>query len=219
MRCTHLLLDLDGTLTDPFSGISRCIEYALESLGTTVPDASALRQWIGPPLKQSFECYLESQGGGDADRAVSLYRERFARIGLYENSVYPGIPHLLECLHGRSVRLFLATSKPLFYARQIIDHFGLEPWFEGVYGSEMDGRRTDKVDLLRYIMKQEKLHASECIMVGDRKFDVAAACSHSMGAIGVLWGYGTAVELLEAGAETLVASPQELMNLLLENQD
>ena len=157
MRCTHLLLDLDGTLTDPYSGISRCIEYALERLGKTIPDVPALRQWIGPPLKQSFERYLKSQGGGDADLAVSLYRERFARIGLYENSVYPGIAGLLECLHGQSIRLFLATSKPVIYAQQIIDHFGLESWFEGVYGSEMDGRRTDKVDLLRYIMEQEKL--------------------------------------------------------------
>ena len=210
----QILLDLDGTLTDPFPGISRCIAHALDRLGMPVPDDASLSQWIGPPLKQSFARYFKSQGGGDPDRAVSLYRERFTRVGLFENSVYDGIPTLLEALHSQSIRLILATSKPVIYAQRIVQHFGLDQWLEAVHGSEMDGRRTDKIELLRYIMMQHQICAAECIMVGDREFDMTAARYHGMGAIGALWGYGSAIELLEAGAETLVASPAELMELL-----
>jgi phosphoglycolate phosphatase len=218
MQPAIYLLDLDGTLTDPFTGISRCIAHALEALRMPIPDDPELRKWIGPPLKQSFQLYFDSHGGGDADQAVRLYRERFATVGLFENSVYDGIPELLEMLCKRSARLMLATAKPEIYAQQIVRHFGLDQWLEAVYGSELDGRRTDKVDLLGHIMHEQRLCPAECLMVGDREHDMIAARYHGMGAIGVLWGYGTPVELLEAGAETLVLSPAELMDLLMENQ-
>jgi phosphoglycolate phosphatase len=215
MRHTTCLLDLDGTLTDPFPGISRCIAHALSVMGLPVPEDSELRKWIGPPLKQSFKSYLDTVGDGDADRAVRLYRERFTSVGLYENSVYEGIPELLEKLGNQSIRLILATSKPSVYALRIIEHFGLDRWLDGVYGSELDGRRTDKVDLLSHLLKQQRLCPDECQMVGDREYDILAARYHGAGAIGVLWGYGTAVELLESGAETLVTSPAELAELFI----
>jgi phosphoglycolate phosphatase len=213
------LIDLDGTLTDPFKGISRCITYALELMEFPVPDNVALRQWIGPPLKTSFQHYFASRRGGDADRAVQLYRERFASVGLFENSVYEGIPALLEMLAGQSNRLVLATAKPTVYARRIIRHFELEQWFEGIHGSELDGRRTDKSELLQHIINQRGLFPAECVMIGDREHDMRAACSHGMNTVGVLWGYGTPLELLDAGAETLVASPSELMELLTDQLD
>jgi phosphoglycolate phosphatase len=218
MPCANLLLDLDGTLTDPFPGITRCIAFALRELDLPVPDDAALCQWIGPPLKQSFERYFKLQGGGDAERAVSLYRERFSRVGLFENSVYEGIPDLLQTLDKNSVQLILATSKPLVYARRIIRHFGFDSWFKALYGSELDGQRTDKTQLLRYILEQERISACDCIMVGDREFDMFAAQAHGMGAIGALWGYGSSVELLQAGADMLASSPAELGKLLIDKR-
>ena len=215
MQPAIYLLDLDGTLTDPFPGISRCISYALETLGLPVPDDPALRKWIGPPLQQSFQTYLKSLGDGDANQALELYRERYASTGLFENSVYEGIPELMESLHRQSSRLIIATAKPFVYAQQIVQHFGLNQWLEAVYGSELDGRRTDKVDLLGHIMNEQQLNPAECHMIGDREHDMIAARYYGVGAIGVLWGYGTPVELLDSGAETLVASPAELMELLL----
>ena len=217
MHHTTCLLDLDGTLTDPFPGMSRCIAHALTLMGIPVPEDAELRKWIGPPLKQSFESYLDSEGGGDSDQALRLYRERYADIGLYENSVYEGIPELLEMLRNQSIHLILATAKPSVYAHRIIDHFGLKRWLNAVYGSELDGRRTNKVDLLHYLLEQQQLDADECQMVGDREHDMLAARYHGVGAIGVLWGYGTPVELLESGAETLVASPAELAEILIGN--
>jgi len=211
------LLDLDGTLTDPFTGISRCIGHALETMGFPVPEGQALKTWIGPPLRNSFEQYLDSCGGGDADHALRLYRERFANTGLYENNVYNGITTLLEGLHRSSIPLFVATSKPTVYAQQIVRHFKLGHWFKAVHGSELDGCNSNKTDLLRHIVDQWSLDPAECVMVGDREFDMKAARYHGMAAIGVLWGYGSATELLEAGAETLVSAPDELQQLLIDS--
>lgn len=208
------LFDLDGTLTDPFEGISRCVRHALEIMTVPVPDNGALRKWIGPPLRTSFQTHLDLEGGGDVDRAVQLYRDRFATVGLFENSVYEGIPELLSLLASQSIRLIVATAKPTVYARRIVEHFELDRWFETSYGSELDGRRSDKLDLLRHIISEQDLEPSECIMVGDREQDMAAACRHGMHAVGALWGYGTPVELLEAGAQTLLGSPLELWELL-----
>ena len=212
-RVSCCLLDLDGTLTDPFIGISRCIAHALENLGHRVPADNELRSWIGPPLQLSFRAYLESRGGGDAERAVFLYRERFAATGLYENAVYPGLPEALADLKTRGFRLLLATAKPAVYARRIVDHFGLGALLDGVYGSELDGRRTDKTHLLAHLLAAENVHAGECIMIGDREHDMRAAVHHSMKSAGVLWGYGSARELLESGAERLLDCPADLRKI------
>lgn len=210
------LLDLDGTLTDPFTGISRSIVHALETLGFPVPESEALKAWIGPPLRSSFERYFNSNGGGDPDEAVRFYRERFADTGLFENVVYDGIPALLDGLHRNSIPLLVATSKPTVYAQQIIRHFELEHWFKAVHGSELDGHNSDKTDLLGHIIEQWSLNPADCVMVGDREFDMKAARYHGMAAVGVLWGYGSPLELRKAGAETLVSTPSELKKLLID---
>jgi len=208
-------MDLDGTLTDPFAGISRCIIHALEAMEFPVPEPEDLKSWIGPPLRQSFERYLESLGGGDPDCAVRLYRERFSRTGLYENRLYDGISELMEQLHGHAFSLIVATSKPGVYASEIVRHFQLDRWLTAVHGSELDGSHSDKVDLLAYIVERESINPAESFMIGDREFDMRAARVHGLEAIGVLWGYGSPMELLDAGAGTLVSSPGELGELLI----
>jgi phosphoglycolate phosphatase len=210
----HILFDLDGTLTDPFPGISACILHALEQLQVPAPVPGDLRNWIGPPLRQSFERHLARSGGGDADHALALYRDRFSTVGLFENAVYPDIPKLLDFISGFGVRMVLATSKPKVYASRIVDHFHIDQWLHAVFGSELDGLRSDKTDLLTHITDELSLVPRECLMIGDREHDMLAAARLGMNSIGVLWGYGTAVELIEAGAETLVASPDELIDLL-----
>jgi len=214
-RCT-VLLDLDGTLTDPGTGIFRCIAYALESLGVPVPPEHELRRWIGPPIQHSFARYLVGlDADADPAMAVERYRERFARQGMFENRVYPGVPQLLEHLASRNLRLLVATSKPEVFATRIVQHFGLDRWLGRVYGSELDGTRVDKVDLLQYLIECESLEPHHCIMVGDREHDMAAARYHGMAAVGVLWGYGSEPELLDAGADTLVCEPEQLRTTLL----
>lgn len=215
-----ILLDLDGTLTDPAEGITGCIQSALKSMGCPVPDAQCLRGWIGPPLLESFTAWFDATGTrADPELALALYRERFADTGWRENAVYPGIPEALAALRTDGARLLLATSKPRVFAQRIVNHFGLDAWLDRVYGSELDGRRADKVALLAHVIGHAGLNAKECMMIGDREHDMLAARHHGLRAVGVLWGYGSERELRAAGAECLLDEPQQLMGILERCKD
>jgi phosphoglycolate phosphatase len=206
----YVYIDLDGTLTDPFEGISRCIAYALESLGHERPAEEALRRFIGPPLLDTFG---ELIGSEQAPRALELYRERFSATGWQENVVYPGVREALAAITGTGCRCFVATTKPHVFARRIIEHFGLSPFFSDIYGSELDGTRTDKTELLRFAASQ-RAESRPSVMVGDRCHDVVGARNNGFRAIGVTWGYGTQEELLGAGAHCLAATPEQLPGLV-----
>ena len=209
----HLIFDLDGTLTDPFEGITRCVAYALARFDIHVADRRALACYIGPPLKQGFMAF-HGLSAGDAEMAVAAYRERFADVGLYENTVYPGIEDLLAARAAAGQRLFVATSKPWCFARQILDHFGLSKYFVHIHGSELDGTRTDKTDLLAYVLNTHGLVAGQALMIGDRRYDIAGAAANGMAAYGGSYGYGGRAELLAAGASTLCDSPAALADAL-----
>ena len=207
-----LFFDLDGTLTDPKPGIAGSIQYALEKLDRPVPSQDELAWCIGPPLRASFVALL---GGEElADRAVALYRERFGEVGLFENSLYPDIPAVLAALARSPRRLFVATSKPHVFASRIIEHFGLAGYFEHIFGSELDGSRVDKADLLAYALTQSGIDPSQALMIGDRSHDVAGAKANGMDAVGVTYGYGSREELIAAGARHLCTSPRAILDVI-----
>lgn len=204
-----IFFDLDGTLTDPKPGITGSIQYALEKLGRPVPTQDELAWCIGPPLRGNFVTLLG--GEEDADRGVALYRERFGDVGLFENSLYPDIEATLAALKPRA-RLFVATSKPHVFAERIIDHFGLRPYFEYVFGSELDGTRVHKSDLLAWAIEQTGTDPSRALMIGDRSHDIVGAKKNGIAGIGVLYGYGSREELLDAGAVHLCATPRGILD-------
>jgi phosphoglycolate phosphatase len=147
MTSPVLLFDLDGTLTDPREGITRSIAYALGQLGIEPPPLTELTFAIGPPLRASLARLIGSDSRDAVERALVLYRERFAAVGLYENAPYEGIAAALEVAARSGGRLFVATSKPRVYAERIVRHFGLEAHFEAIHGCELDATREDKRDL------------------------------------------------------------------------
>ena len=205
-----IFFDLDGTLTDPKPGITRSIQYALDKLGQqTIPTEDELTWCIGPPLRASFVKLL---GEASADLAVSLYRERFSDIGLYENAVYAGVEDVLTALRQSGHRLFVATSKAHVFADRIIDHFDLRRHFERVFGAELDGTRADKSDLLAYALKTTSVDPSRALMIGDRSHDMIGARNNGIKGIGVLYGYGSAQELTAAGASHLCATPNAILD-------
>ena len=209
MAMGAIFFDLDGTLTDPKPGITRSIQYALQKLDLpAIPTEDELTWCIGPPLRASFARILGAEE--HADRALSLYRERFSDIGLYENGVYDGISEVLTALGESGRRLFVATSKPHVFAERIVAHFALRHHFEYVFGSELDGRRVDKSDLLAYALKQADVDPAKTLMIGDRSHDMVGAKNNGMKGIGVLYGYGTPEELTGAGALHLCATPQAI---------
>jgi phosphoglycolate phosphatase len=211
----NIFFDLDGTLTDPRDGIVRCIQYALGKLGQKPRSEAELCRYIGPPLRESFAELLNTDDCAEINRAVNIYRERYSTIGLIENAVYAGIPEALSQLCAGGNALFVATSKPEIYARQIMEHFGLAAHFRKIRGCELDGTRADKGELIAHMLKEEELAPSDTVMIGDRLHDAVGARANGVVPVGVLWGYGDEAELIAAQCRTLVRTPAELPQLVV----
>ncbi len=213
-RYSAVLFDLDGTLTDPYEGITRSFIYALQAVGRSIPDEATLRSWIGPPLGETFRTYL-----GDAalaSEAVRFYRQRYHERGMYENRVYPGIPDLLGSLRVSGCRLVLATSKLIGPAQGILAHFGLAPFFDGVAGSTLDERISTKEQVLgEALALLSPAQRADCVMVGDTAYDVIGAHSHGLACIAVSYGYGSLASLRAAEPQLIAHSVAELGALLL----
>lgn len=215
MRYNVLLWDLDGTLTDPKDGITRSVQYALNRLNYSIPEADDLDWVIGPPLKESFKTLLQSEDEGLLNRAVLSYRERFQELGLYENNVYPGIPELLCKLKEAGCKNLLATSKPRVFAERILQHFLLDEYFEVIMGSELNGQFVEKEALIGEVLKKAPSGSrSRTVMIGDRKYDVDGARANQIDVISVGYGYGTVEELKAAQPDFIVPSVRGLESLL-----
>jgi phosphoglycolate phosphatase len=205
-----VFFDLDGTLSDPKTGIVRCIRHALNRLGLECPRDVELTWCIGPPLLDSFGRIV---GNELAPRALEYYRERFAEIGWKENALYPGITDVLRLLEESERPLYVATSKPFVFADRIIRHFALDKYFLRIFGSELDGMRSNKGELLRFALS-ETGSTNQAVMVGDRKHLILGARSNQIRSIGVTYGYGSQQELESAGADEVVDTPQMLLSAL-----
>ena len=214
---THIFFDLDGTLTDPALGITNSFIHALKFYGMEIPSYEELCKLIGPPLPYSFETIF----GFDHDKAmqaVAKYREYFSTKGLFENKVYKGISELLQTLKEQGKHLLVATSKPEEYSIKIIDHFGLSRYFDFVCGSLMDESRSKKAEVIAYALERCGLGQGDkekVLMVGDRFHDIEGAKANGLKSCGVLFGYGARQELEEAGADYIVKSVNELLEVIL----
>ncbi|MFM7888253.1 MAG: HAD family hydrolase [Pseudanabaena sp.] len=211
---TAILFDLDGTLTDPKVGITTCIQYAIAELGKQPPTTDELLWCIGPPLSVSFAKLLDTDDRVLINQAISLYRDRFSSIGLYENELYPEIPEVINSIRAEGYQTYVATSKPHVYAKRIIEHFGLSALFDGLYGSELDGTRSIKGELIRHVLQTESLNAKATMMIGDRSHDVIGAKQNQVFVIGVTYGYGSIEELNDHGADVIAHSPKDILPLI-----
>ena len=207
-----LFFDLDGTLINSEVGITRCVAYALTVLGEPVPDAAALRRWIGPPLRTSFAPLLHDPTR--VERAVELYRERFDDVGWREHVVYEHIAEVIHTLAASGHRLAVVTAKNEPHAQRIVEHLPFGHRFENIIGASMDSSRSEKTELIAEAMRRLQVVASGCVMIGDRHMDIDGANAHGMRSLGVLWGFGTRDELATAGAGELVERPDHLIAVL-----
>jgi phosphoglycolate phosphatase len=210
---TTVLFDLDGTLTDPYVGISNSVKYALHQFGIIEADQKRLKLFIGPPLEKSFMAYYRLSPQ-DAKKAVTYYREYFSQTGMYENTLYDGIETVLQTLHDSGITCIVATSKLEIYAIQIVQHFNIDSYFTHIIGSNQEGTLSEKGDILRHIIAQYALKKQETIMVGDRKYDIIGAKENGIDSIGVLYGYGSEEELEEIQPTYRCRSVAALLNYL-----
>ena len=210
-----ILFDLDGTLTDPGMGITNSVVYALEKLGYERAERQELYKFIGPPLHDSFQMYygMDTQ---QTDEAVRLFREYFARQGIKENQIYPGIMEMLRALHDAGRHLVLATSKPEQWARIIMADFGMDVYVPDIAGATMTRERNKKGLVIAYALEAFGVDPATAVMVGDREHDILGGKENGLPGIGVTYGYGDREELERAGAVAVADTPEELTKLLLE---
>ena len=214
----YILFDLDGTLTDPKEGITSSVQYALLSFGIKEENKDALEPFIGPPLRDSFMNFY-GLTKEQAEEAVAQYRKRFSTVGLYENEVYDGVYQMLTTLKEQGKILAVASSKPKVFVDQILEHFKLKHFFTVIIGSELDGTRDKKEEVVEEALRQLISHDStkykETVMVGDRKFDIQGAKAFDITSIGVTYGYGGREELEMEGATYLAETVKELTTILM----
>ena len=203
-----ILVDLDGTLTDPAAGIIAAVRHAVREAGREPPAPEELRWVIGPALRHTFPRLLGD--GCDVEKAVADYRAHYGAGGLFDAAVYDGVFDAMAALRARPARLLVCTAKPEHYARRVLDYFDLSKAFDAVYGPDLEGKLDDKGDLIAHMLEREGFDPTRAVMIGDRGSDVAAAARHGIPTVGVLWGYGDADELREAGAAALCAAPGDL---------
>ncbi|MDF2437409.1 MAG: putative phosphatase [Bacteroidota bacterium] len=208
----YFLFDLDGTLTDPQKGIINSIQYALKRFGIKKEDHELIH-FIGPPLHHSFQEIFGTEE--KAFEAVDVYREYYSTKGIFENLVYPGMEELLNELTANNKTLFVATSKPKFFADQIVKHFKIDHHFTAVVGSNLDGTHTDKKEIIQTILNLvPNVEKREMLMIGDRKFDIIGAKYHGIDCAAVTFGYGSIEELQNEQPTYVINRIEELKNLI-----
>lgn len=209
-----ILFDLDGTLTDPGIGITNSVAYALKKMGIVPPERYELYKFIGPPLAESFSKYY-SLSESDCEKAITEYRVYFKDKGIFENTVYFGVHNMLESLKNNGKKIILATSKPEEFAIRILKHFSLFEYFDSVFGASMDGKISQKGDVIKYALEKADIKdSSKCVMIGDRKYDIIGAKMNNIDSIGVLYGYGNFDELTNAGATYIAEKVEDILTLI-----
>ena len=215
MNYQYILFDLDGTLTDPKLGITKSVAYALKSYGIQVDDLDSLQKFIGPPLQESFVKYYGFSDEQGAE-AVEKYREYFKPYGIYENKVYDGVENMLAELVKCGKKVILATSKPTVFANVILEYFHLDKYFTCAVGSELDGSRVKKGEVITEALRQAGVtDKSLAVMIGDREHDILGAKENGIDSIGILYGYGDRAEHEAAGAGMILESVEQLLQLLI----
>lgn len=211
MKYTAALFDLDGTLTESGEGIMKSFRYAFEKMNLPLSADADLSVVIGPPLKGSFARFGVPEER--LDEAVRTYRERYNTIGKYENKPYPGVEELLRKLSKKGILLYVATSKPEPMAKDILNHFSLDAYFDEIAGATFDGSRGTKKEVIEYLLKKTGFKGN-CVMIGDTAFDITGAHETGLDGLGVEWGYGTHESMEKAGAEGIAQTMDQLYEMI-----
>lgn len=210
MRYQTVVFDFDGTVADTAQGIFESVQYALQRLGLPAASEQTLRRFIGPPLPYSFQTFV-GLSESDTEQAVRYYRENYGNEGKYKLYFYDGIPELLQSLRSAGVHTCLASAKPDLFIQQILDHFDARSWFDCAKGMSMNEQSADKSGVILSVMREVgAADKSRVLMVGDTRFDMRGAKEIGVDSLGVLYGYGSAEELADSGADYIVKAPREI---------
>ena len=208
-----ILFDLDGTLTDPYIGITNGVIYALENMGREAPSRESLKSFIGPPLYDEFRRKF-AMSDEEAKEAVRLYRVYYPEKGLYENKLIDGVEELLQALRAQGKRICLATSKPEPFAKKILEYFGIDGYFDHIGAATLDGSIGTKTEVLRHVLDKTGADVEDCVLIGDRMHDIIGAHEVGMKCIAVLVGFGDREEFQEYGADYVAEKLSDVMKIV-----
>ena len=214
-RFDSVLFDLDGTLTNPQVAITTSMAHALGAVGAPVPPIGELVWCIGPPLRQNFGRLLGPDGAHLVEPAAQAYLSRYAIEGVRETTEYPDIDAMLYRIREAGSTLYLATTKFVDHAEEVLIAFSLRQYFEGVFGARHDGTLGDKRHLLRHIIETTGIDPARSVMIGDREHDIVGAKANGIFSIGVTYGFGSREELVNAGADAICDSPEAILEMIL----
>ena len=212
----YILIDLDGTITNPKEGITKSFQYALRAMNIFIDDIDSLVKYIGPPLRDSFMNYF-GLSEDEATTAIEKYREYYNEKGIHENLPYQGMEQLLTRLKQAGKYLIVATSKPEELAVKVLESFHLEHYFDDICGATFDDKRSKKDEVIRYALEKNAItNLDKVVMVGDRKYDVLGAKEIGIASIGVLYGFGSEEELRDAGADNIAVSVEDVYDIIID---
>ncbi len=215
MSKKYILFDLDGTIVDSSEGIINSVAYSLKKFGIE-EDPESLYKFIGPPLRDSFREFY-NMNDEDSEKAVDYYREIYSENQIFNVKMYDGISDMMKELKARGLKIVLATSKPTVYAEEILNHIGIDQYFTMIAGSEFNGLRDKKSDVIKHVIERLDIEdVSEVLMVGDRYYDIKGAKDLGIDSIAVLYGFGNIDEFEEYGAENIVSTVKELEEKIIE---
>jgi len=214
-----VLFDFDGTVADTGMGIFNGVYHVLDAFGIEPPEADELRYFIGPPLHDSFKTVL----GFDAetcDSAIIKYREYYSSKGIFELTIYDGMEDLFRKLKSKNIKVGIASTKPEVFLHRIVDYFNLKEIFDVVEGSDITNMNSDKTEIiLRAIEKMNLTEGSKVLMAGDRHYDINGAKGAGIDSVGVLFGYGSREEIIDAGANYLAEIPEDIFKIVVGGED
>ncbi|MGN1124066.1 MAG: HAD-IA family hydrolase [Eubacterium sp.] len=214
MKYSAVIFDFDGTICDTGEGILKSAKYALDAFGYDAPDYTELTYFIGPPLLVTFQEKF-SADASRADELVKKFRERYTNKGLLESCLYDGIKELLENLKKENVKIGIASSKPQDYIEALLDHFDIRKYFDTVCGVTFTADCESKSSIISRCVRELDVSGNEILMVGDKKYDIEGAKANVIDSVGVLWGYGTRIELVEAGAKFIAEKISDIYSIVL----
>ena len=211
----HILFDLDGTLIDSEAGITNAARYAFAKLGIDIPADMSLRPLIGPPLTETLD-RIYGLPQELIPQIIETFREYYQRQGVLECEPFPQVAEMLASLQAAGYRLYLATSKPEIFARQILARFDLEQYFTGVQGASLDHSLVVKAAVIGTLLESYQLTRPEDIlMVGDHLADYEGAASHHIQTLILRHGFGDHAALQAAGATEFVDGADDILPYLL----
>lgn len=209
-----VLFDLDGTLLDSAPGIFDAFRHTLAQFGAEATPQQ-LRRFLGPPLRESFARLLAP---GEVERAIGIYRLRYAEKGGALTGVYPGVPQMLAALRAAGYTVCLATSKLQPVALRLLQEKGLADAFDFIGGSSGDSVLDTKTAVMRQVLCQPMLRGKRAVMVGDRDNDMQGAADCGVPALGALYGYGSAEELAPYAPLAMLSSVEAVRDWLLAHR-